>query len=265
MLKIVEIIPTLGRVGGAERFFVDFCCCLSKNEDVQLYVILLYDEVNLSLRSTLMDHGINFVTCHKRKGIDLSASMTFKKILLQFNPDIIHTHNCCFFTYFLSFGYKKQAWEYFHTCHNVPKGEATKLEHYFRRRYSKKGLITNVGISKKISELFEKYYGIQKIPTVLNGINIKAVKQKFPEEKKFDFIIVARFDEEKNHMLLFQTFKHLLSEDDKLKLVCLGGGPLLDSSKAFVRSYDMENNIFFTGPVDNVYDYLINSKIFVLP
>lgn len=263
MLKLVEIIPSLGRIGGAERFFVDLCCCISKRKDVELSIILLYDFVDKALLSKFDSCNLKFLTCSKKRGFDYSASRKLKNHLLKISPDIIHTHNCCFFTYFLAFGYKKQKWTYFHTCHNVPEGEATKLEHFFRKIYSKKGLITNIGISKTISELFKKKYKVTNVPTVLNGIELRA-NVNTENKRIFDFVIVARFDEEKNHCLLFQSFKEVLGVKNA-NLLCLGGGVLLEKSKDLVKHLGIEKNVFLPGPVDNVYDYLNKSKIFVLP
>ena len=263
MLKLVEIIPTLGKIGGAERFFVDLCCCISRRKDIELSVILLYDFVDKTLLSKLDSYNIKFLTCSKKKGLDFSAAKKLKNHLLKISPDVIHTHNCCFFTYFLAFGYKKQKWTYFHTCHNVPEGEATKLEHFFRKRYSKKGLIINIGISKTITELFKKKYKVENIPTVLNGIELK-MYNNIQNEKLYDFIVVARFNEEKNHRLLFHAFKEVLCKKN-VNLLCLGGGVLFDESKDLVMNLGIEKNVYLPGPVNNVYDYLNKSKIFVLP
>ena len=261
MLKIVEIIPILSIRRGAETFFANLCVALKKRNDVKLDVVLLYDEIDSSFVKTFEEHGIKPFLCHKTKGVDFKAAKLLKKILLDLNPDIIHTHNCCFFTYYLAFGSKKMAWKYFHTCHSVPDVEATKIEHFFRRRFSKRGLITNIGISPIVSNGFKERYKIEFVPYVLNGIPL--VDSTKSETKKFDFIICASFDENKNQKLLIEAFR-IMPNYKNYKLVCLGDGPLLNEVKNLSEKYGLSKNVFFLGAVSNVGDYLSQSKVFVL-
>ena len=261
MLRIVEIIPILSIRRGAETFFANLCVALKKRNDVKLDVVLLYDEIDSSFVKTFEEHGIKPFLCHKTKGVDFKASKLFKKILLDLNPDIIHTHNCCFFTYYLAFGSKKRNWKYFHTCHSVPDVEATKLEHFFRKRFSRRGLITNIGISPIVSNAFKKRYKINFVPHVLNGIPL--VESNKSETKKYDFIICASFDENKNQKLLIEAFR-IMPNYKNFKLVCLGDGPLLNEVKSLSEKYELSNNVFFLGAVSNVSDYLSQSKVFVL-
>ena len=261
MLKIVEIIPILSVRRGAESFFSNLCVSLKKRQDVELDVVLLYDEIDKSFVDQFEKNGIKPYYCHKRKGIDIKASRCFERIIQDLNPDIIHTHNCCFFTYFLAFGFKRRNWKYFHTCHSVPEVEATNTEHFFRKIFSKKGLLTNIGISKKVSDAFKEKYGVDNVPYVMNGIPLVYSTET---KKQYDFIICASFDENKNHRLLIEAFESL-PDCRKYKLICLGTGPLLESIKSLVLQKGLSGNILFTGPVSNVGDYLSASRIFVLP
>ena len=45
-MKIVEIIPSLKTRAGAETFFVNLCCELSKHKEVEIYPIVLFDGVD---------------------------------------------------------------------------------------------------------------------------------------------------------------------------------------------------------------------------
>jgi len=261
MLKIVEIIPILSIRRGAETFFANLCVALKKRTDVKLDVVLLYDEIDSSFIKTFEEYGIKPFLCHKKKGLDIKAAKLFKRIILNLNPDVIHTHNCCFFTYYLAFGSKKRSWKYFHTCHSVPDVEATKVEHFFRKRFSRRGLITNIGISPIVSNSFKERYKIDFVPYVLNGIPLFDSTKH--ETKKFDFIICASFDENKNQKLLIEAFR-IMPNYKNYKLVCLGDGPLLSEVKSQSEKYGLSKNVFFLGAVSNVGDYLSQSKVFVL-
>ena len=262
MLKIIEIIPILSVRRGAEVFFANLCMALNNRKDIRLDVVLLYDKIDKSFLNQFDDMHIKPYFCHKRKGIDLRASKILKKILCELKPDIIHTHNCCFFTYYLAFKSKKVPWKYFHTCHSVPDVEATRIEHFFRKRFSKKGRLFNIGISPIVSNSFKEKYGVSYVPYVLNGIPLS--NETFSNEKLYDFIMCASFDENKNHKLLINAFEQL-SNYQKRKLICLGDGPLFDEIKNEVEQKGLKDNILLLGSVSNVGDYLDKSRIFVLP
>ena len=49
-----------------------------------------------------------------------------------------------------------------------------------------------------------------------------------------------------------------------MRLICVGGGYLLDEMKEMARSYGLEKNLIFTGYSKNVAEYLSLMNIFVL-
>lgn len=261
MIKIVEIIPILSIRRGAETFFANLCTELCKRKEVKLSIILLYDEIDESFKEQLKNLSIKIYFCHKHKGIDFKASKLFRKILREINPDVIHTHNCCLFTYFLAFGFKRQKWNYFHTCHSVPSNEATALEHKFRKIFAKKHLMTNIAISSAIQKEFAKKYKVEDIKKVVNGIPLKEQKDI---KKTYDFINVANFDKVKNHDLLLKSFAKVVAFNKDLLLVLVGKGNELNRIKLLVKDLNIDKNVIFTGQVSDVSFYLSKARCFVL-
>ena len=76
--------------------------------------------------------------------------------------------------------------------------------------------------------------------------------------------IVAKFRPEKNHQLLIHAFSTLHAENPALRLVCVGGGPLLDEMRTLVATLGIEGAVVFTGPVDDVRPFLAAMDVFVL-
>lgn len=261
MIKITEIIPILSIRRGAETFFVNLCTEFSRRKDIELSIVLLYDEIDESFKAQLKNLPSTVYFCHKHKGIDLKAGRLFKKILKEINPDVIHTHNCCLFTYFLAFGFRKQKWNYFHTCHSVPLNEATSLEHKLRKIFARKHLMTNIAISSSIQKEFISKYGVENIKKVVNGVPFKEPKES---KKSYDFINVASFDKVKNHELLLKSFAKVLESNNNLSLVLVGKGEELTKIKCLAEDLKISKNIIFTGQVSDVSSYLVKSRCFVL-
>lgn len=261
-MRIVEVINALQYRSGAEVFLSNLSCELNKKNEV--IVISLFDGINDSFIELFNRNNIQFYTCHKRKGFDFKAAKTFKKIVNQINPDIIHFHLSCLPTYFLAFGTKKRKWIIIETIHSIPGKMLSKSAELIRKLFIKKGLLSFVGISENIALIMKERYKKCSCITINNGCYFPEYKGFIQNKKEYDFIIVASFSEVKDHLLLFKVFKELCDDNHNYKLLCVGGGPLLESSKEFVKDYNLERNVIFTGSQSNVFKYLSMAKIFVL-
>lgn len=262
MFKLVEIIPILSIRAGAETFFVNLCEQIKKRNDIDLSVVLLYDKIDKTFEKKFKDLDIKPICCHKKRGLDIKASRKFRKIIKSINPDAIHTHNCCLFTYFFAFGFRKQKWNYFHTCHSVPIIDVSRKERIIRRIFIKRNLMYSIAISDAVKNEFERKYNIKNIPAIYNGIPLMNIDKL---DEKYDFISIARFYDVKNHIFLIKCFKEFLNFYPNATLVCVGGGEMFQKISDLVTNNKLTKNIFLVGEQDDVYSFLSKSKIFVLP
>lgn len=262
-IKIVEIILSLSARGGAEVFFASLVEEMSKRENVEITVISLWDDIDPSFNFIKDIPRVSFYTCSKRRGPDFKAARTLRKIIKEVNPDIIHTHLSILLTYFLAFGFKKRKWKLFHTVHNVAHKESNKVTQFLREQYMKRDMIYFIGISNLITESIKEYHKRPPVKTIYNAIELKPVVSD-NKQKEYDFICVAGFREQKNHKLLIKAFNRLYDNDNNLKLICLGDGPLFEEIKNMTEALPCHNNVIFAGAQKEVYPYLLNSKIFVL-
>ena len=67
---------------------------------------------------------------------------------------------------------------------------------------------------------------------------------------------VANFRPEKNYPYLIDCFRQLSSKHSHLRLLCVGGGPLLRDVKEMVREYKLSDRVIFTDYVEDVRRYL---------
>jgi glycosyltransferase involved in cell wall biosynthesis len=260
-MKIVEIILDLRRRAGAEVFFASLCDEFIKNPEIELTVISLWDDIHDSFKYLQNDPRVSFYSLSKKRGVDFKAARKLKKLLLDINPDIIHTHRSILMTYFFAFGLSKQNWKLVHTIHNTPGKEANRITWMLRKCYDKKKLITYVGISDLITREFSNL-SKGSIVTIYNGIAIKTVNSDLA--KQFDFINVARFSPAKNHRLLIDSFNDFYLEHNNATLICVGEGELRTEIEAYASTLNCYTNIIFYGPSNDVLALLSQSRVFIL-
>lgn len=264
MKNIIEIIPSLNSAsGGAEILFANLCKTISKQNDIKLTIVLLYDGINERFNS-LINEKIDIVTLHKKKGIDFKCANRLKKTLLDINPDIVHCHLNVVLTYYLAFRFKKMKWKTFCTIHSLPQKDETLLGNLIRKKYARYKIMNFIGISKSITQEGQKYYKTNMFTTIENGFEQTSLMHNANPIKKYDLICVAVFKPAKNHRLLFDAIKDVNRvSKQRLTLACAGEGPLFNSMKEYSVNLGLDN-IVFLGQVNDVYPILNQSKVFVL-
>lgn len=262
-MKILEIIPDLKSRGGAEVFFDSLVMELSGKPDVEVVVVLIWGLIDESFKHLMSKSNIKYYCCGKTKsGPSFKSARKLKEILAKEKPDIIHSHRSVLLTYFLAFGFKKQSWKFYHTVHNVADKEAGKYEIILRKKYLKRGLINQIGISDLVSKSIEQTFKEKPVATIYNGIKLFSPLGEI--KKKYDLICIARFDKQKNHIFLLETFKKYVQKHNDASLVLVGDGALLDECQTYVENNDLSNNVIFKGKVNNVQTLLCESRCFVL-
>jgi glycosyltransferase involved in cell wall biosynthesis len=75
---------------------------------------------------------------------------------------------------------------------------------------------------------------------------------------------VANFRKEKEYPFLIDAFSQLAAARPELRLLCVGGGPLLDDMRRLAAERGIADRTVFTGYVENVPDHLGAMDVFVL-
>ena len=85
------------------------------------------------------------------------------------------------------------------------------------------------------------------------------------EDKKHVIIgTIANFRKEKNYPFLIKAFSILKQKHPNLRLLCVGGGPLLQEMKNLAELLGVKNQIVFTGYSGDIISYLRLMDLFVL-
>lgn len=78
------------------------------------------------------------------------------------------------------------------------------------------------------------------------------------------FLCVARLAAEKNHSVLLEAFKAVISRQTTARLLLVGDGPEKEKIVQIIRAEGLEKAVLLAGEVSNVKPYLLASDIFIL-
>ena len=264
MLKVLLAINVLQYKGGAEVFFYNLCREIAKDKNISLLVVSLYGNVNPAFKD-LLNGKIPFKTINKKSSFDFKSFRKFRKIVKEFNPDIINTHLSCLITYYFAFGSKKMHWKIIHTVHSVANKEATKFDLKVRRKLLKKNNLYFISISDSVDDTVKELYCTNQTNIIYNGTNF-AIDMNKKYRRNNRIICIANYRTEKNHKMLFDVVNELFNDRhySNWELVCFGAGELIEDYKIYVSQLKNASKISLNGSTNEVREELLQSKIFAL-
>lgn len=261
MKKIVYTIGTL-LTGGAEVFVVNLIKCLDKTQ-YDISIIVLDKKNNTFLEDILDELDIKIYYMNKGEGFSLKTNIGVYKILKKIKPDIIHG-NIGGIIYILFYVFFNKNVRVIHTSHTVAYKEFGKFKRFILRYFYKNKKIVPVVISKENYEEYIKTYKLNNklVETINNGVDV----DKFYTERDFKNSIIrlghmGRFEEVKNHKIIFSIYEDLLKKQSKVSLRLIGKGSLLKRYKELSKNI----NITFVEETKNVEDELSKIDIFIFP
>lgn len=261
-MRILQVIPSL-QLAGAETM----CENLSYELVAQghsVMVVSLY-HINSAITERMMKNGVNLVFLNKKRGFDFSCIKKLKRIVCSFKPDIIHTH-----LYALKYGvFAGHGIPIIHTLHSVASKENTRFQRWVNRSFYKKGIVLPVALNEENKKSFDLVYKIDglNIPIVPNGVDLGRCLKKddYGIHGTVRLLHIGRFANEKNHMELLRSVKELLTEGFDVHLDLIGDGALRSNIESFVCDNNMNGSVSLLGPQENVFGFLHDADIFVLP
>ena len=258
-MKVLEIIPTLNKIGGGETFFTDLC--IKMNKKVKLFVVVLYKSNNNFLNKLIKESGIEIIYLNKKRGIDIRCAHELRKAISLFKPDVIHCHLRSLLTLRLSFLFKRKI-PIFFTVHNI-FGENFKNE-WLDSILIRKRFVIPVGVCNEVSKSIKRHTGVDS-RTIYNGLNVEKYDAgKKINERTIDFIVVGSFYYLKNQIYAIKCFERIAETNPNLNIHFLGDGSDLTVCKEYVKTKNIKN-VYFHGVVNNVNEFLADSKILLLP
>lgn len=262
MIKVAVILPSFD-IGGTENMVAQLATYIDKSR-FQLHVISLRGYMNTPVQKMIEASGVDVTYCDRTKKNDIKVWTKVYRMLLKFNPDIIHS-NMYPFLYTIPYLLTHKV-KLLHTIHNKPVNEfLDKYKKVIRILYKMDKAIP-VAISHTVEKEMKELYQLKRIERVYNPVDLK----RFNSDRtaisinEVEFITVGRLMKQKNQALLFRAFADACQRISNIKLSILGDGELKNDLVALAKELNVINNITFYGNVSNVEWYLAKADVFVL-
>lgn len=263
-MRIMQVIPEFV-VAGAENMCVNLTMeLLSLGHEVM--VVSLYD-YHSELTERLEREHVRIMYLNKKLGMDFRVIYRIRKQLIQFKPDIIHTHlNTLKYVVAANIGLKGRI---VHTIHSVAHRVSGNTEKILNKFFFHHCGVTPVALTEAIKRSVEEFYKLDgdKVPYVPNGIPLQKckVKESYEFGKTIKIVHVGRFHRVKNHRLMVEAICKIYENFPNVTLVFVGEGELMREIEDYIKSLGAESYILEFGPSNDVLSILHDSDIFLLP
>ncbi len=269
-MRILQVIYNLSS-GGAERLVVDLCNIFAENKSDEIHLLTTDDDAITgnkhyydSLSKNVVYHNIG-----AKSGFSFKSIIGVYRMIKNIKPDIVHLHSNLILLFLPALLYNKA--KYIHTLHNLAEKTLTVSQLKFICSYLYKNKVQPIAISDVCQKSYSDFYKQDNAICVTNGrakLSIteeyKSVKNDIAKYKNGRevpvFIHVARYAEQKNQKLLFDTFTQLRNIGKEFLLLVIGAG----YEKSPYMHLNDTDYIKILGAKQNVGDYLACADFFVL-
>lgn len=261
-MKILYLITGLG-LGGAEKVVVTLA------DEMILYghevkIVYLKGDIVVKPDSKQIDLiGLNF----EKIGCFFSALREFKKLISEFQPDVVHAHmvHANIFARLSRVG-SNNIKKLICTAHNSNEGGALRMLAY---RFTNFLSDINTNVSKEASEslIAKGAFSKKNLLTVYNGIDLNKFKNENKRYgNKIKFLSVGRFNEQKDYPNLLQAIALLKNKlDTNVKFYIAGDGELREVIENLVQELGIQNFVELLGKRNDIPELLNNANFFILP
>ena len=265
-MKILQVIPYFC-FGGAETMCENLTYALEK-QGHQVTVVSLYGE-RTPISRRMEDAGVRIFYLDKKLGLDFSMIPKLMKIMKKERPDVVHTH-LDVIKYAVAAAKLSGIRKCVHTVHNVAEKEAEgRIQKIINNMYFKLGWSVPVALSPQVQRTIVEFYGIpaEKVPVIFNGVDLSRCipKDNYAAGNPVKLVHIGRFNEQKNHKGLLDAFRLLHQERPDTQLWLLGDGELREETEYHAEELGLKDSVRFLGSQSNVYPYLHEADIFLLP
>lgn len=270
--KIIHVIGSLTK-GGAERFVVDLCNELAKDDRNEVYLVSIRKDNPQDNFINDIHSDVQFISFNKGRGFSFNVFLKLTRWLKNERPDIVHSHLNSF-EYLSLYFLQAHHTRFFHTIHSNAEFECPNyFIKTFRKIFFKTNKVSPITISNDGSETFRSYYHLNNDiliengrPDILPTIEYNQLVKKYRSNSdEYLLLHVGSITAPKNQELLIKAVLEFNArEEKKCKLLIIG--EIKDSIIYDHLIQIVGNNrcIEFLGGKHNVVDYLNIADAFCL-
>lgn len=254
------------KLAGAETMCENLCKAL-QNQGCDVVAVSLYTE-HTPITDRLENAGIKVIYLGKRRGFDFSIFVKLYQLMKKERPEVVHTH-----IYAARYALPVAAFcgipKKIHTVHNIAQQEQAKAGKIVNKFMFKHCGVVPAALSEEVKKTVEEVYKLsaEKIPVIFNGVDLSncKVKEDYTKRDEFKIVHIGRFMDVKNHAMILKTFALFSKQHTDAKLQLIGDGELRKDMEQLAQELGVENSVEFAGLQSNVYPWLHDADIFILP
>ena len=294
MRKVIHLISTMN-IGGAETMVKDYALLMDKTQfEVKIISIdksyhsaneaaLRKAEIPLIFLSELRYKEGTTLNILQKIHRFLARYHDLRKILKKEKPDVLHVH--LGFDWYLRFlPLKKWNIKVLYTVHNIPEsyfditGKNRKKYQAYREivRLLKKENLTLIALHDEMNLELRELFHTKNVVTVNNGVVLERFQRELYNRteirkslgiKDNAWVIghIGRFHEQKNHDLIFETFKKVLERRKDAFLLLVGEGPLRESFEKKIKQWGIENKVLILENRGDIPQLMCAMDVFFFP
>lgn len=275
MKKILIIIPSLKKGGGAERVASLIIEQLSQRYDI--FLLTFYNSQNkyaTAAREICLDEDVSknwLKIFYKLFSRSVAINKIAEKNKINTVISFVEDANIPAIISKLILRNKSRL---IISTHSNPLTRTALHKILMRIFYGKADVI--VTVSRGVMGALEHYFKLpkSKLRTIYNPINLDSIEQELQYEisdnfkplfssESFKFISLGRLFKIKNHIGTITAFEKIARRYPSAKLFIIGEGPQRQEIENMIENLRLKNSVFLLGLQENPFPYLLRSDCFV--
>ncbi|MDF2065064.1 glycosyltransferase [Bacillus sp. Cr_A10] len=210
------------------------------------------------IHENLLERGVTYAPMKKLSFFEL------RKVIRNWNPDIIHAHDFTATLLCLVTGFNKPVISHIHQNPDWLQSINKYSILFFLACLKIKELIVVSPVIKEttfLSNFFNK-----KCKVIKNIVDINWIKKNSlnPTGNTYDIAFIGRFEEIKDPLRFINIISQLVLDFPTLRVLMMGGGNLEKKCSEVINEKKLSDIIELKGFLLNPYPYIRNSKILVM-
>ena len=266
MLRLLFVIDSL-ESGGKERRLTELMKALSTMQDIEFELVLMSNNIHYK---EVLDLGINIHYIIRKTKRDLSGFHKFYKVILNYNPDIVHCWESMTAVYVTPACKLLKCKLVNGMVIDSPKRQNIFNKHWLRARLT----FPFADIIAGNSEAGLKAYRVpeNKSRIIRNGFNFNRTENLIDRNKVRNQLntvttyvvgMVASFSENKDYLTYFSSAHIILSKRKDVTFLAIGPGTDSPAVKNLINIEDYEN-IRLLGTKSGIESYINAMDICIL-
>ena len=191
-----------------------------------------------------------------------------KKVIREYNPDIIHAHDPKSTIASVIASRGKKIIAHIHSNHRYMRKISIKsciFHFYIEKRISSIIWVSDSALNEYIfNKKINKKIDSVVLRNVVNPNELKDIARNDKDQYSFDLVFLGRMEDVKNPLRFIDIMSQIQKNKRDIKVAMIGDGSLMNEVKTKVNELGLEKNITIFGNLINPYKILLSSKILVI-